>query len=380
MFGCGDRERLALDLGRPAGEVARGARPPARTSTALGELDRLAVVERLELGELVGVRLDQRRRARASARGARRRRILRQRAVVEAPRAPPRPRGRRPRRPPAATSAIALAGGRVERLEGAPVGGVDPLAADQQACGPATNARAASERASGRAEAVVMPPKSRSTRAQLDAAQRVELEPHACRPGGRRGAGRGSPVMMRIAGAEVLVRGRQAAPDRLDHGLQVARRSSAGAITCSTSPLTSTRAAAGRVGLHARAEGDRPVEDVARRGSSRRPGRGRAGRRSRAPAAARRSSAPSSPSSTATSGSATDRPVVAGIARRRPRAGRRVVRKPASGASMPSFSWTAEHVEADLPADRLGALRRAPRAGAPASPRSRRPLATLTAS
>ena len=57
MSGLGDRQRLALDLGRPAGEVAQ-VLGGERHVDALGELDRLAVVERLELGQLVRVRLD----------------------------------------------------------------------------------------------------------------------------------------------------------------------------------------------------------------------------------------------------------------------------------------------------------------------------------
>ena len=53
----GHRERLALDLRRPAGVVAQvGDRGG---DVALGGRERLAVVERLELGELGAVRLDQ---------------------------------------------------------------------------------------------------------------------------------------------------------------------------------------------------------------------------------------------------------------------------------------------------------------------------------
>ena len=78
----------ALDLRRPAREVARGARRRCATSTALGELDRLAVVERLELRR---ARRRWRRSARracaiAAPRSARRHRAPR-RAVANAARA-----------------------------------------------------------------------------------------------------------------------------------------------------------------------------------------------------------------------------------------------------------------------------------------------------
>ena len=52
-----DRDRLALDLGRPAGVVAQVV--DGRRDVALRGRDRLAVVERLELGELGAVGLDQ---------------------------------------------------------------------------------------------------------------------------------------------------------------------------------------------------------------------------------------------------------------------------------------------------------------------------------
>ena len=146
--------------------------------------------------------------------------------------------------------------------------------------------------------------------------------------------------MMRSPGREVLVGGRQPAPDGLDHRLQVGAGLAPAPSRARPRRSRATRAAPGRARLHARAERDRAVEDVARPGSSRRPGRGRAGRRPRAPAAARRSSgrrrrAPRPPPtrprparrSSDTSAPSSSRPSVD--------------RKPASGASMPSFSWAA---------------------------------------
>ena len=53
----GDRDRLALDLGRPAGVVAQVVDRGGDVALRGGQ--RLAVVERLELGELVAVCLDQ---------------------------------------------------------------------------------------------------------------------------------------------------------------------------------------------------------------------------------------------------------------------------------------------------------------------------------
>ena len=55
--GAADRQHAALDLRRPAGEVAQVA-DRARDVDVLGEPDRLAVVERLDLGELLRVLLE----------------------------------------------------------------------------------------------------------------------------------------------------------------------------------------------------------------------------------------------------------------------------------------------------------------------------------
>ena len=90
------RHRLAAELGRPAGHVvqhAEGGRDIERGGHGL----RLAVVDRLELGEFVGMRLDQVRRACGScsrARSAAGRSSGRRRT----PGAPRRRRGRRRRR------------------------------------------------------------------------------------------------------------------------------------------------------------------------------------------------------------------------------------------------------------------------------------------
>ncbi len=123
-----DRHRLALDLGRPAGVVAQvGDRGG---DVALGRRQRLAVVERLELGELVAVGLDQ-LRERVDQPGALRRR----RPCAAAPRTPPAPRRRRDRRPRRRRgrrrrSARRSPGRCVSKR--APVGRRRPLAADQQ--------------------------------------------------------------------------------------------------------------------------------------------------------------------------------------------------------------------------------------------------------
>ena len=124
---AGDRDRLALDLRRPARVVAQvGDRGG---DVALGRGQRLAVVERLELGELLAVGLDQ-LGERVHEPGALRRRDLAQRALE--------------RRAGGGDGAVdvlgaglgdgadRLAGRRVDRLEGAPVGGLGALAADQE--------------------------------------------------------------------------------------------------------------------------------------------------------------------------------------------------------------------------------------------------------
>ena len=106
MFGRADRDDVALDLRRPAGEVARGARRVARDVDRARELDRLAVVERLDLRELVAVRLDQLgelRDPRAAVGGAHR---APRRSPRRTPRAPRRRPRRRRRRRPARRSAI----------------------------------------------------------------------------------------------------------------------------------------------------------------------------------------------------------------------------------------------------------------------------------
>ena len=92
--------------------------------------ERLAVVERLELGELVAVGLDQ-LRERVHEPGALRRRDLAQRALER--RAGGGDGAVDVLGPGLGDLADRLAGGRVDGLEGAPVGGLGPLAADQQA-------------------------------------------------------------------------------------------------------------------------------------------------------------------------------------------------------------------------------------------------------
>ena len=141
----GDRQHVAGDLGRPAGEVAQ-VLDRERHVHAPGELDRLAVVERLQLGELVGVVLEGlgegQHRARALGRGdAVPAPVLERLAggahgAVHVRGAGVGHLGDRP------------AGGRVERLEGAPVGGLEALAADDQAVRPGR------ERAGGVGEGV----------------------------------------------------------------------------------------------------------------------------------------------------------------------------------------------------------------------------------
>jgi hypothetical protein len=99
----------------------------------LGEPDRLAVVERLELGQLVRVLLHEvgelEHQPRPGCRGQ------------LAPLALERPAGGLNRAIDVLRSGVGdlgdrLAGGRVDRLEGPTVGGVRPLAADNQAVGP----------------------------------------------------------------------------------------------------------------------------------------------------------------------------------------------------------------------------------------------------
>ena len=138
----GDRDRLALDLGRPAGEVAEVV--DGGGDVALGGRQRLAVVERLELGELVAVCLDQ--LGQAPDQGGALRRVDLRPGSLE----------RLARRRGGAIDVLGarlrhladrLARGGVDRGEGAPVGGLEPLLADQQAPGPRSRkARAGSER------------------------------------------------------------------------------------------------------------------------------------------------------------------------------------------------------------------------------------------
>ena len=151
----GDRQRLAGDLGRPAGEVAQ-VLGGERHVHAPGELDRLAVVERLELAP-ARRRSPRARRPAPASRACAWPRRCRSSGRRRTPRARRARRGRRPRRRRAATSAIGrpVAGSSVSNVRPSAASGRSPPISSR--CGPAANARAASERASGRAEAVVMP-------------------------------------------------------------------------------------------------------------------------------------------------------------------------------------------------------------------------------
>ncbi len=122
-----DRDRLALDLGRPAGVVAQVGDRAGDVAAGGGE--RLAVVERLDLGELVAVCLDQ-LGERVDHPGALGGRELSHRPVERGAGG----LGGAADVVGAGVGDLAdrLAGRRVDRLEGAAVGGVDPLAADQQ--------------------------------------------------------------------------------------------------------------------------------------------------------------------------------------------------------------------------------------------------------
>ncbi len=119
----------------------------------LREPDRLAVVQRLDLRELLGVRFDRvgQREHQPLAPGGRHRRP---RAVGE----------RRARGRDRAVDVLGARvgdlgdlapGGGVERRERAPVGGLGALGADQQVVGLATNSRAAAPSASGRVRVAV---------------------------------------------------------------------------------------------------------------------------------------------------------------------------------------------------------------------------------
>ena len=335
---------VAGDLGRPAGEVAQ-VLGRERHVHALGELDRLAVVERLELGQLVGVRLEgvgeRQHRARALGGGdAAPAAVLERLAggadgAVDVLGAGVRHLGDRP------------AGGGVERLERA--ARRRPRGARRRSAGGAARPRTRGRRRRGRPaglEAVVMPRNlgERGGRAhrdsELDAAQRVELQPHAV-------AGLGGVRRREDAGDDALARGRSSSTAGQAPGSTASTISSRcapvspGAITCSTSPLTRMRPAPGAV-ASPRAGRTRPRGGrCCRPGSSRRPGRGRAGRRPRAPAAGPTIERASSPSSTATSDSTTTGPSSSDTSAPSS-SSPSVVRKPASGPSMPSFCWAPE--------------------------------------
>ena len=126
----GDRDDAALDLRRPAGEVLEVADRLGDVDGAR-ELDRLAVVQRLQLGELVGVRVEQpgqRGDPPAAVGGAH---LAPVRALLE--RAPRGPDGAVDvLRPGVADGRQALAGRRVGRVEGPPAGGGAALAVDEQ--------------------------------------------------------------------------------------------------------------------------------------------------------------------------------------------------------------------------------------------------------
>ena len=199
------------------------------------------------------------------------------------------PRGPRPRRPRSGTSAIARPGGRVERLEAC--ARRRPRAARRRSrsrCGPAANERAASERASGSvAASVLMPPDATKSGAPRPPVRRARGA--RCRPARASCGGARTPVMMRSPGRSSSPAVGEPGRDGLDH------RREPRAGPCRPAPCAAPRRSrgcgrAGLAGLHARAEGDRPVEDVAGQDLLDRPGRGRAGRRSRAREAARRSS------------------------------------------------------------------------------------------
>ena len=145
----GDGQHLAGDVRRPAGEVADVLGGELHVD-ALGELHRLAVVERLELGELVRVRVDRvgEREHRARARGG----------------GDPGPAAVLERLAGGAHGAVDVLRARVGhggdqrvRSRDRACRSVRPSAASSRSppitrrCGPAAKARAGSERASGSA-------------------------------------------------------------------------------------------------------------------------------------------------------------------------------------------------------------------------------------
>ena len=173
---------------------------------------------------------------------------------------------------------------------------------------------------------------------QLDGAQGVELEPYAV-PGAharRRGEHAGDD---QVAVAKPLSRRLQPLAHGRDHRLQVGAGPVGGDLLALLA-VHEKPPGARRRRLHARPEGHRPVEDVAREDALARPRTGPECRPPRAPGSRATIVRPSSPSSTATSGSATvGRP---SVAYESPSASRPAVeRNPASGASIPSFSCTA---------------------------------------
>ena len=176
--------------------------------------------------------------------------------------------------------------------------------------------------------------------AELDRAERLELEPHhvAVAHGRGRGEHAGDDPLARAQAPRP--RRRAAGPRRPPSppgGRRCARRARVASPRRSRAPAPRP----GVRGLHARPERHRAVEDVPgedplatsqeRSGGSATSSAGSSATIVRA----------SSPSSTATSGSATTGPAVERERRAVRRAAPALDRKPASGASMPSFSWTA---------------------------------------
>ena len=198
------------------------------------------------------------------------------------------PPGPRPRRPRSGTSAITrpVAGSNVSNVRPSAASGRSPPITSR--CGPAANERAASERASGSvAASVLMPPDATKSGAPRPPVRRARGA--RCRPARASCGGARMPVMMRspARSSSPASASRAATASTIASSLVPVR--SAGTVCCS-SPFTRMRAGAGLAGLHARAEGDRTVEDVAGQDLLDRPGRGRAGRRSRARGRAPRSS------------------------------------------------------------------------------------------
>ena len=214
----GDRQRLAGDLRRPARRSSAGARPPAarprawRASTGLPLSSDSSSASSSAFASI------------ASASAS----IARVRSAAAMPLQRPSSKASRAARTARSTSSAPRlrhlgdrpAGGGVERLERAPVGRLGPLAADQQPV------RARGERAGGVGEGVGQGGGGGHAAGcygepQLDAAQLVELEPHAYRPAAAMCGGASDAGDDALTRAQLLAGASSRRRDRLDHLLEV---------------------------------------------------------------------------------------------------------------------------------------------------------------